>query len=213
MVTPTQLPTRKEQRRQAVKLHLTEKLLIGVAHVALRSAQLDTIIETTLYDIVRVYPKTLSKRALKFSTPDKIDIIKDYLIKDLPNSKWAITEFISELNAARNERHDIVHKAWRSTGSDEEKLLFDVREWVEKKVPRRVTYGTLMTLATNTVDLIWELNDWKMCVNAVHRVQFGAWSDRRTPLGQLPTPPRVSQKDEDEKTEQLLGRQRGTSPS
>src|SRR5262249_22735673 len=41
--------------------------------------------------------------------------IKDALIADMPESEHAISEFVSEFEAARYERNDINHRIWRST--------------------------------------------------------------------------------------------------
>jgi hypothetical protein len=48
---------------------------------------------------------------------------------DIPDSKYAIKDFISEVRAARAERSEIIHLMWQPTESELEKMLVDPRYW------------------------------------------------------------------------------------
>jgi hypothetical protein len=90
-----------------------------VGHVAVRAAMLDKMIELTNAQIARDYPKTLKDESPGWPTPKKIKLIKDALTKDMPENEHAISEFTSEVAAARYERNDIMHRIWRTTEAAE----------------------------------------------------------------------------------------------
>jgi hypothetical protein len=172
---------------------------IAISHVAVRAGMLDTMIELTVQQIIRRYPKTLQDEATVFSTPKKLKLIKDALADEMDESKHAISEFISEVSAARYERHDIIHKIWRATDAAESKDLVALRPGEAEKIIRRVTAKSMMALATKMVDLTLEMADWKMRVNQLQQRQFASSRGIRPPPVALPSPPRTSLKDQREK--------------
>ena len=202
--------TAAERRRESVKLHLLDEHLIAVGHVALRAAMLDKMIELTGAQVARDYPKTLKNEALAFSTPKKLKLIKDALIKEIPENEYAISEFISEVEACRYERNDIMHKIWRTTEAAEVKELVDLQLGEPEKSIRRVTAKSMMDLATKMIDLTFELADWKMRSNLVRQRRFASSLGIRPPPPALPSPPRISAKDV-KKTHERLARHRADS--
>jgi hypothetical protein len=68
-----------ERRRDSVKLHLLKEHLIAVGHVAVRAGMLDEMITLTAGQTIRQYPKTMREEAKKFSTPQKLKLIRDAL--------------------------------------------------------------------------------------------------------------------------------------
>lgn len=195
--------TTAERRRESVKLHLLDEHLIAVGHVAVRAAMLDKLIELTNAQVARDYPKTIKNEALMFSTPKKLKLIKDALIKDMPESEHAISEFISEVEACRYERNDIMHKIWRTTEAAEVRELVDLQLGEPEKSIRRVTAKGMMDLATKMIDLTFELADWKMRSNQTRQRRFAASRGIRPPPPALPTPPRTSAKDATKMHERL----------
>ena len=105
----------KERRRDAVRLHLENDHLIAIGHVAARAAMLDMMIELAVETLSKSYRSTLRKKALELSIPQKLELFKEALIKDLPRHENAISEFISEVHSVRELRHKIIHGIWRRT--------------------------------------------------------------------------------------------------
>jgi hypothetical protein len=187
--------TAAERRRDSVKLNLSDEHLVAIGHVAVRAAMLDKMIELTNGQVARDYPKTLKVEALGFSTPKKLKLIKDALTKDMSESEHAISEFISEISAARYERNDIMHRIWRTTEADEVKELVDLQLGEPEKPIRRVTAKSMRDLATKMIDLTFELADWKMRSNRIRQRRFASSHGIRPPPPALPSPPRTSAKD------------------
>jgi hypothetical protein len=196
------VPTDKESRRELVKLHLFDEQLIAIGHVAVRSAMLDNIIDFTVEAISKSYPKVMRDESLRFSVQKKLSLITQELVKLIPHHESAITEFISEVHAARKERNDMIHRMWGTTETDYKKILIDMRHWIKQRPPRRVTADKMMALATKMIDLVWELVDWKVLSDHLRLRQFGPMRGiKNPPLGPLPDPPRTSSKDAERREE------------
>ena len=200
---------RREQRRESVKLHLQKEHLIAVGHVAIRASMLDKMIEMTAEQIIFQYPKTLREEALRFSTNKKLQLTRDDLIKDMPDSEHAIAEFISEVASARSERNDIIHRIWRSTEAVDTKELVELRRGEPEKTIRRVSTKSMMALANRIIDLTFELADWKVRSTVVRQRRFGASIGIRPPNIAPPKPPRTSPRDLEKRTQRGI-RQRDT---
>jgi hypothetical protein len=200
-------PTPKERRRELVKLHLLDEHLIAIGHIGVRAAVLDEMIVLTAGQVIRNYPKTLREEADLFSTPKKLRLIKDALIEDMPESKHAISEFISDIEAVRYERNDIMHRIWRATEAPEIKELVQLQLGEPEKSIRRVSSTGMMSLANKMVDLTFELADWKTRSTQIRQRRFAASAGIRPPLPALPNAPRVSVKDI-EKLRERQARQR-----
>ncbi len=106
---------RKAQRREAFRLTLLDDHLIAIGQVALRGGMLDNLIELTAEQLIRRHSPIVRKELSKFTTAKKIDLIKEALTQDMPESSNAIAEFFAELYSARPERNEIVHRTWRAT--------------------------------------------------------------------------------------------------
>jgi hypothetical protein len=185
---------RKEQRRDAFKLNLLPEHLQGVGHVAIRSAMLDKLIEKTAEHIMKRYPAVVQKHLEELTTPARLALVKDDLISALPEYRYAISEFTSEISSARHERNDIIHGLWRSTDAPEIKAIVDVGDTGDKE-KRRVTAQSMTRLANQMLDLSLELADWKMCVNQSQLARSAASPGMPPPRILLPNPPRRSEKD------------------
>ena len=192
---PERRPTSKERRRESVKLHLLDDHLIAIGHIAVRAAILDEMIVLTAGQVIRNYPKTLREEAEQFSTPKKIKLIKDALIEDIPESEHAILEFITEVESARYERNDIIHRIWRATEAPEIKELVRLQLGQPERSIRRVSTRGMMALATKMIDLTFELADWKTRSTQIRQRRFAARVGIRPQLPALPSPPRTSPKD------------------
>ncbi len=186
---------KRERQRKSIALYLNDKQFIAVAKVAIRAATLDSMIDLTFSQVVRRYPKTLQKASEDFTTPQKINLIKDAFTEDLPEHKAAISEFISELNAARYERNDIVHGIWRPTEAIDSLDLVRLAHGKPEKIVRRVTESGMLRLEKQLIEMVWELADWKMFINRVLQSRLASLQGKQPPLGFPPNPPRTSDRD------------------
>jgi hypothetical protein len=184
----------KERRREAFKLHLQDEHLIAIAHVAIRAAMLDKLIDATAAQITRQYPPIIRGALEEFTVPQNLKLIKEDLAERMPEYRHAIAEFISAVDSARYERNDIIHGIWRPTDTPDTHAIVEILDGAEKE-KRRVTAQSMMGLATRLLDLTLELADWKMCFNAmVHRLAASLPGIPSRPI-QPPNPPRRSLKD------------------
>jgi hypothetical protein len=183
------------RRRQLVELHLKPEHLIAIGNVAVRSAVLDLMIEITEEYMSKNFPEFRAGRTANLSTPQKLDIIKKALTKQLPQHKHAIAECIRDVNRARDERAEIIHRVWERTDSEEVKVLIDPRHWMKRKPLRRVTSESMMTLATSMIDLAFELSDWKMISSQILMGQPALVRGERQQRRPIPSPPRTSKMD------------------
>src|SRR5271155_3873784 len=106
---------RKDAKREAFKLNLLPEHLVAIGHIAIRAAMLDKLIDMTAEQIIRRYPGTVRKHLDELSTPARLELIKEDLIRSIPELKNSVSEFTSEVSSARYERNDIIHGLWRST--------------------------------------------------------------------------------------------------
>lgn len=200
-------PTERDRRRDLVKLHLSAEFLVAIGTIAVRAAILDAKIEMLLQLMARAYPKTVQQRADSLSTEQKLQVIKETLVRDLPRHKHAISEFVSEVAAARLERHAIIHSIWGKTDTEAAKNLLDYRVWKVARPTKRVTVASMMNLATQMIDLSFEFSDWQALQTAVHLHRRAASLRMPQPLERLPSPPRSSDLDYEERL-----RHRGLQP-
>lgn len=186
---------KRERRRKSFALHLTDKQFVAIAKVAIRAATLDTMIELTISQILKRYPKILQNAANSFSGAQNLDLIKEALISDLPNHRYAIGEFISEAKASRNERNDIIHRAWRLSEGADKLNLVQISHDKPEKIVRQVTEAGMLKLEQRLIDHVYELADWKQFTNRVLQFQHAASQGKPPPLGSPPIAPRTSAKD------------------
>lgn len=188
----------RDRRRSLVKLHLSKEHLVAIGHVAVRSAVLDAQIETAFETMARAYPSTVKRRIDSLSHGQKLQVIKETLSHDLERHKHAITDFITEVAAARDERHAIIHSIWGKTDMQEAKTLLDYRVWRPTRPAKRVTATSMMALATRMIDLGFELSDWVNLRTAVHYNRWPASRGTAFPTP-LPAPPPTSDLDYQER--------------
>ena len=143
----------KERRRGPWKLHLQPEHLVAIAHVAIRAAMLDKLIDGTATQIARRYPPLVRSALEEFTTPQNLKLIKENLTQGIPTSKNAIAEFISAIELARYERNDIIHATWRPTETPETLAIIELLDDGTEKIKRQVTAPSMLRLA-NTC-LIW----------------------------------------------------------
>ena len=129
----------------------------------------------------------------------------------MPESEHAISEFISEIETARYERNDIIHRVWRATEAPEIKELVQLRLGQSERTIRRVSPTSMMAVATRMIDLTFELADWKTRSTRVRQRRFATSVGIRPQLPALGNPPRTSTKDV-EKMRERQARHR-TDPS
>lgn len=177
----------KQLRRKAFELPLEDEHLIAIGHVAVRSAMLDNLIDLTFAQIIQGQTSTVRAELEKLSSPNRIRAIKEELIKELPQYSKGISDFISEIFSARDERNDILHQTWRSTESPEMKALVKLAHDKPEVEKRRVTAGTMAETATRLLDLALELGDWKMQVYIAH-ANRGRASQSHPPIYRPPAP-------------------------
>lgn len=84
-VTMTKLgeKDRKAQRRKAFELALHDDHLIAIGQVALRG---DNLIDLTAEQLIQRHSPIIRKELSKFTTAKKIDLIKEALTQDMPES-------------------------------------------------------------------------------------------------------------------------------
>jgi hypothetical protein len=148
--------------------------------------------------------------SLNWQVPQKLDLIKQEITKLLPNHECAIAEFVNEIKTARNERADVMHRAWGTTDTDDQKLLIDPRHWKKQRPPKPTTPAKMMALATKMIDLTFELTDWKVLSDQVH-LRRSVLPGTNLSFGPLPDPPRTSAKDA-ERINELRQRRRQSLP-
>jgi hypothetical protein len=185
-------PQTVSHRRELVKSHLSDEHLIAIGNVAIRSAMLDTMIDFTVDALSKSYPKIMRDTSLRWSVPQKLELIKQEITKLLPKHECAIAEFVGEVKTAREERADVMHRSWGTTDTDDEKMLIELRDWKQQRPPKRTTSAEMMALATKMIDLTWEFVDWTT-LSAQVRLRQSALPG--TKFGPLPDPPRTSTKD------------------
>jgi hypothetical protein len=182
---------REEQRREAFRLPLLDDHLIAIGQVALRGGMLDNLIELTAEQLIRRHSPMVRKELGKFTTAKKIDLIKEALTQDMPESSNAIAEFFGELYSTRSERNEIVHRTWRATDTPEVKALVKVKHNEPEEHVRSVTAKGMSALADRLLDLAIELGDWKMAANNAQLQRSASSPGRLAPLNT----PRTSAKD------------------
>lgn len=195
-VTMTKLgeKDRKAQRRKAFELALHDDHLIAIGQVALRGGMLDNLIDLTAEHLIQRHSPIIRKELSKFTTAKKIDLIKEALTQDMPESSNAIAEFFGELYSARSERNEIVHRTWRTTDTPEVKALVKVKHNEPEEHVRSVTAKGMIALADRLLDLAIELGDWKMASNNAQLRRSASTPGMRQPVWQL-NAPRTSAKD------------------
>ena len=167
----------------------------------MRSSMLDTMIDFTVEALSKSYPKIMRDTTLNWPVRQKLDLIKQEITKLLPKHECAISEFVGEIKTARNERADVMHRVWGTTDTDEEKMLIELRDWTKQnRPPKRTTPAEMMALATEMIDLMFELRDWKTLSDHV-RLRQSALPGTNPSFGPLPDPPRTSSKDEEREEE------------
>ncbi len=185
---------KKAQRRKAFELALLDDHLIAIGQVALRGGMLDNLIELTAEQLIRRHSPIIRKELSKFTTAKKIDLIKEALTQDMPESSNAIAEFFGELYSARSERNEIVHRTWRATDTPEVKALVKVKHNEPEEHVRSVTPKGMIALADRLLNLAIELGDWKMASNNAQLRRSASAPMSATPVWPL-NAPRTSAKD------------------
>jgi len=185
---------KKAQRRKPFELALLEEHLIAIGQVALRGGMLDNLVDLTAEQLIQRHSPIIRKELSKFTTAKKIDMIKEALTQDMPESRHAIAEFFSELYSARSERNEIVHRTWRTTDTPEVKALVKVKHNEPEEHVRSVTAKGMIALADRLLDLAIELGDWKMTSNNAQLRQSASSPGMRQPVWSL-NAPRTSAKD------------------
>jgi hypothetical protein len=155
----------KAQRRKAFKLALDDDHLIAIGQVALRAGMLDNLIDLTAEQLIQRHSPIKRKELGKFTRPRKLDLIKEALTQEMPESSNAIAEFFDEIHSARSESNEIVHRSWRATDTPEVKALVKVKHKEPEEHVRSVTAKGMVALAEKLLDLAIELGDWKMASN------------------------------------------------
>jgi hypothetical protein len=187
--------TEKERRREPWKLHLQSEHLSAIAHVAIRAAMLDKLIDMTAAQIKELYLPQVRESLNDFSTPKNLKLVKEALTLNMPQYRNALAEFVSEVDSARYERNDIIHAIWRPTDTPETHVIVELLEDGTEKVKRTVTAQRMMHLSNQLLDLMLELADWKMCSNAVLAQKPAELQDKPQQQYGPPTPPRTSRRD------------------
>lgn len=88
-----------------------------MGQVALRAGMLDNLIDLTAEQLIQRHSPMSRKELGKFTRPKKLDLIKEALTQEMPESSNAITEFFDEIHSARSRRNEIVHRTWRAMDS------------------------------------------------------------------------------------------------
>ena len=155
---------------------------------------LNNLIDLTAEQLIRRHSPIIRKELSKFTTAKKIDLIKEALTQDIPESSNAIAEFFGELYSTRAERNEIAHRTWRATDTPEVKALVKVKHNEPEEHVRSVTAKGMIALADRLLDLAIELGDWKMASNNAQLRRSASAPLSATPVWP-PTVPRTSVKD------------------
>jgi hypothetical protein len=101
----------------------------------------------------------MEKSICALSVPKKIDLIGEWLIRDLPQWEEDVQKFISSVHATRSERDDVIHRSWHKTDKDDVKQLFDHRLPGPKALKRQVTPQYLLDLGERFLGLSKKMDD------------------------------------------------------
>ncbi len=134
--------------------YLSDEHARAIAHVAIRSAALDHMIEILLTEAY--FPNQRSAKTLTRQPQAKqIEAIQDILIDRFPWYKEDVEAFIIDVKAARKERNKIIHHIWGETDETGAATLASYR-------PFRDSEETSMT-----AEQVWKISD-----NFLRRPQF-----------------------------------------
>jgi hypothetical protein len=92
--------------------HVSDEHLKAIAHVSIRSAQLDQLIEICAASLL-LPSLALAELILKDARTDKlIQIIQSSLYDRHPSFKAEADKLIREITQARRDRNDVIHFVW-----------------------------------------------------------------------------------------------------
>jgi hypothetical protein len=104
--------------------YLDNEQHITIAEVAIKSAELDNVIELVVYELLYEQQKT-SEFILKNMAPDRlVGLIESILLDRYPNEEVETIELIAKIRRARLERNEIMHSLTDERTEDPLKIGF-----------------------------------------------------------------------------------------
>ena len=158
----------------------------AIAHVSIRSAQLDHIIEIALDELLLPKEKTAEKIVKNWGHSQQIGLINSLLLDIFPWYQKQIDDFILKINEARKDRNKIIHHLWGDVDDGGAATLASYRPYRDPKKDSKT--------AENVMDVADELFSASLKLHHVIfwcREQRIASHDKRAPLlpqGDYPFP-------------------------
>lgn len=155
--------------------YLTDEHLKAIAHVSIRSAQLDHMLEFLVFELLNPKTRTAEKLLKSTNSHNQVDLIKSMLLDRYPWYADDIEEFTSFIKTTRTNRNDIIHHLWGKTDESGAAKVASYRPFREGKEK------------SLTADQVWAVSD--DLLEATHKIiQLGDWVDRDRP----PSPSRLA---------------------
>ena len=167
----------------------------AVGDLAIQVATLNYMVVAYVAFLMKHYPTTV-KLNLDMDIDEKLDFIKEHLIRDLPERATAIQEFIGDLRSCQKEYQNVITNFLEFRAMVIPHRIFFQQKPAERGT--RVTLNGMRALATRMVDLAFEFADWQASSAAVQSNKREILLGRQYRVKPLPTPPRKSLKDLDQ---------------
>jgi hypothetical protein len=141
---------------------LSDEHARAVAHVAIRSAQLDNLIELLIVKLLQPNTNTAEKVLREWGQNKQIDLAQALLLDHYPGRKDDIEAFIIKMKASRSERNDVIHYLWGWAAREDVAILARIRPFrkpVKKTMTARQVKDVADELAFCSARL-YELLNW-----------------------------------------------------
>lgn len=113
--------------------YLSDAHALAIAHVAIRSAWLDHLLEILLVELFHPNVGTAKRLVKEQAQSRQIDHIESMLIDRFPWITPNIKSFMSDIKFARSERNDVIHHLWGQTDESGAASLGSYRPFREPK--------------------------------------------------------------------------------
>jgi hypothetical protein len=166
----------------------------AIGDLALQKAALDNMVTAYAAFLMKHHPTT-DEQNIHMGTDEKIDLIKEYITINLPQSADVIGQFIADLRGYKKEYKNVITNFLKY-----QSMVIPHRIFFQQKPSERGTRITLISmraLATRMVDLRFEFSDWQSLSAAVDLNKRKILRGGQYRLKPLPAPPRTSSKDLD----------------
>jgi hypothetical protein len=143
----------------ATKLpYLSDDHHFAIANVAAQSAELDIVLDSTVY--LTIVPTEVSLYLVKNLGPDRlVEVLRLALVAELPKYELKINASFEWVKTMRSTRNQVLH--WLHEGTDSEDIVrfTDKRRGRERK-PKDFTAADIQKIADSIRDCYGEILEW-----------------------------------------------------